>query len=215
MPYRKSYGKRRKRRARPITYGQIGTKIYKDVAALRALINVEFFNAATVFTVGPSSSGAVVNLTQIAQGDNINSRQGNKVRLKHIKCAGVVTLHASATDSRVRMLIVRDNNGSTAQPAITDLFGTVAIFAANQPKLGDAQANSRFSVLWDRMVIMDAGHGLTQQFSMSQTLDHHCFFTGSATTDEGKGALYLFIASNEATNDPIVNASSNVKYIDN
>ncbi len=182
---------------------------------VRRLINVEYFNISTDFTSDPSTSGAVVNLTAIAQGDTDASRQGSKIRAKHIECSGVVTLNASATNSRVRMVIVRDNNGSTTIPAITDLYSTVLRFVDGRPKLGTAQSNSRFSILNDRMIIVDAGHGLTQKFFWSSSLDHHIYFSGTGATDEGKGHVYLFIASNEATNDPVVAANANLKFIDN
>jgi len=213
MVYRKKYRKRR--RARPITYRQVGSKIISDVAKLRALINVEFHTLTTGFPVDPNSTGSVVNLTAIAQGDTIASRQGQKIRLKYLMVRGNMELHASATSSRVRLLIVRDNNGSTNQPAIIDLFNSVATFASNQNKLGDPQTNSRFSFLMDKMIYLNAGSGDQKQFKFSVELDHHCFFTGTAASDEGKGALYLFIASNEATNDPIVSMGSMVKWIDN
>ncbi len=215
MPYRKQYRKRRPRRRGQITYGQIGTKIYRDVAKLRALINVEYHSLLTSFTVDPSSSGAVVNLTAIAQGDTTVNRQGNKIRLKYLSVRGSVIQNASAANTNLRMMIVRDNNGNTTQPAITDLFVDVAGFVANGNKNGLPQANSRFTILWDKFVQLSDANGDMRAYSYSMSLDHHTFFTGAGATDEGKGHLYLFIGSNEATNDPVVKVDSMVKWIDN
>ncbi len=218
MPYRRRYNRRRKRRGCPkpkaYTYGGMATKVAKDVMYLKSLLNIEYFSIGTAFTVDPNSSGAVLNLSAIAQGDDNNSRQGNKIRAKNLLCSGVITLHASATDSRVRLVIVRDNNGSTSQPAISDLWSTVASFFNNRPKLGTPQSNSRFSILMDKMVIVNSDTP-TKSFNWSQSLDHHVYFTGTGATDEGKGHCYLMIASNEATNDPVVNATSRFYYIDN
>lgn len=219
MPYQRRYKKSNRRQygAHSKYSGYLDTagKALAVAYAVKKLINVEYFNIATAFTSDPNSTGAVVNLTPVAQGDSASGRQGNKIRAKYIKCGGVITLNASATNSRVRMVIVRDNNGSTTQPTIAELFSTASIMLNNRPKLGDAQPNSRFSILWDKMLIMDAGHGLTQKFTWSSSLDHHVFFTGTGATDEGKGHIYLMIVSNEATNDPVVAASANFKYIDN
>ncbi len=183
--------------------------------AVKKLINVEYRTVRTAFTADPNSTGAVVNLTAIAQGDDVDERQGNKIRAKHLKISGSVGLNASATRSQLRMMIVRDNNGSTTVPGIAALFSTVAVFVANRPKLSDPQRNSRFTVMWDKYILLDAINQEQAGFSFSMPLDHHIFYSGTASTDEGKGQLYLFIASNEATNDPAVGADAIVKFIDN
>ncbi len=215
MPKRRSRRRPRRMVAQSGGYLNTASKALAVAYAVKKLINVEFHTLNTNFTTDPSNAGAVVNLTAIAQGDTIASRQGNKIRVKYLECRGLVTLNASAADSQVRMMVVRDNNGSTSIPAITDLYADIATFRLNKPKLGDPQSNSRFSILMDKYIIVDAGHGLSQTFKFSTALDHHVFYTGSAATDEGKGHLYLFIASNEATNDPSVQAVAMVKWIDN
>ncbi len=195
-------------------YLDTASKALTVAYAVQKLVNVEYRLKSTAFTTDPNSTGAVVALTDIAQGDDIANRQGNKLRAKRVACSGVIILNASATDSRVRMVIIRDNNGSTTRPAISDLYASAAVFVNNQPKSGDPQSNSRFSVLMDKMVIVNSDTP-TKQFSWSQSLDHHVFYTGTAATDEGKGHLYLFIGSNEATNDPTVSAESRFHFIDN
>ncbi len=215
MPYRRYKRRNYRRKPRPITYQQIGTKVLKDVAYLRGLINVEYKTITTGFTVDPNTTGAVVNLTAIAQGDDIANRQGNKIRAKYISVKGNVKINASATSTHLRMMIVRDNNGSTTQPAITDLYADANTFRANLNKLGDPQSNSRFSILWDKFVMLDAVNLEQVPVSWTSSLDHHIFYSGTASTDEGKGNLYLFISSSEATNDPSVTANAMVKFIDN
>ncbi len=219
MPYRKKYAKKSK----PANGAYSQYSGYLDKAsqalsiayAVKKLVNVEYRSITTAFTTDPNSSGAVVNLTAIAQGDDIANRQGNKIRLKHISCRGRVGINSSATQSRLRMMIVRDNNGSTTQPAITDLFTDVTTFRNNQNKLGDPQSNSRFSILFDKYVLVDAIKQDQMSFNWSMSLDHHVFYTGTAATDEGKGNLYLFSASSEATNDPVVTIDAMIKFIDN
>lgn len=184
--------------------------------AVKKLINVEFFNFRAVFTVDPNTSGAVVNLTAIAQGDDDNDRQGNKIRAKYIQVQGNIKLNAStATDTNTRMVIVRDNNGSTSQPAISDLYSSVAAFIANKPPFKDPQSNSRFSILMDKWVNVNDISTRAKPVQWSMSLDHHIYFTGGAATDEGKGHLYLFIASSEATADPVVAITSVFRYLDN
>ncbi len=186
-----------------------------NVQKLARLINVEFRTLTTSFTADPNSTGAVVNLTAIAQGDNIGNRQGNKIRMKHISVRGSVAINASATATRLRMMIVRDNNGSTTIPAITALFSSSGVFNQNRNKLGDPQTNSRFSIIFDKFLLLNQDGREQGAVNYSSSLDHHVYFSATASTDEGKGALYLFISSNEATNDPIVSVDCMLKWIDN
>ncbi len=212
MPPRRN---RRNRRA-PKSKGYLDTasRALAVAYAVKKLINVEFKSLSTSFTVDPNSSGAVLNLTAIAQNDTFSGRDGNKVRAKYISSSGTLQLHGSATDSRVRIMIVRDNNGSTSQPAITDLFPSVTNFVNNKTKTGDPQSNSRFSILSDKIVYLNTDTP-SRPYKWSMSLDHHIYFTGSASTDEGKGHIYQFIGSNEATNDPIVAIDAMVKFLDN
>ncbi len=182
---------------------------------VRRLVNVEYKSKQTTFTVDPNSSGAVLALTNIAQGDELDQRDGQKIRAKYISVGGNILQNGSSSSTITRLMIVRDNNGSTTQPSITSLFASAADFFNGKLKLGDPQTNSRFSILWDKVVITDLSSNFRKNVQWSSSLDHHIFYSGTAGTDEGKGHLYLFIASNEATNDPVVAIRSMVKYLDN
>ncbi len=217
MVYKKSYKKSYKRKpmSRSGRYLDTASKALTVAYAVKKLINVEYKSLTTDFTTDPSSAGAVVNMLAIAQGDDFSNRNGRKIRLKSIRVMGHVTLNASATASTLRMVLVRDNNGSTTQPAITDLFSDVGTFAANLNKLGDPQSNSRFSILMDRFMLLDSVNSSQRTIEWYRQEDFHVFFSGTGATDEGKGAVYLFIASNEAANDPVVSVDCQVKWIDN
>ncbi len=219
MPNRRKgrkYGAHSKYSTNPYSgYLDTASKALAVAYAVKKLVNVEYKTISTDFTIDPNSTGSVVNLTAIAQGDDIANRQGNKIRVKHISVSGKVAVNSAATASQVRIMIVRDNNGSTTQPAITDLFTDVATFRFNKNKLGDPQSNSRFSILMDRFFEVDSIRASDLSLRWSSSLDHHIFYTGVGATDEGKGNIYLFIASNEATNDPDVRMDAMIKFIDN
>lgn len=212
MPYRRSYGRRPMRRRR-----RQGTanKALAVAQSVRRLVNVEYKSVPTVLTADPNSTGTVQNLTAVAQGNDQDERSGNKIRLKRIVVKGTVEIHASGETSRVHIVVARDNNGSTTIPSITDLYTSADALQKGVPKLGDPQSNSRFSILMDKMILVNDVARNQHYVNFSRTLDSHCFFSGTAATDEGKGALYVFMASNEATNDPIVAITARVWYIDN
>ncbi len=53
------------------------------------------------------------------------------------------------------------------------------------------------------------------QFDKYFKINSHCFFTGAASTDEGKGSIWLIAISNEGTNVPDVTGEVIIKWIDN
>ena len=217
MPHRKhrSYKGRSRPQRRAITYGQIGSKIYRDVAKLKRLINVEYKSHLFGLSSVASTTPNIQNVTAIAQGDTFSQRDGNKIRSFSLSFRGHVRQNPSATLSFARVMLIRDNNGSTTQPVLADLFSDAASFYDNRHKLDDPQTNSRFTVLFDQHFGLSAVGPEILEFEWYTKLDHHIFFTGTAATDEGKGAIYSIIGSNEATNTVVVDADTVYKFIDN
>ncbi len=213
MVYRKRKNYRKKCKGRG--YLSTAAKALSIAYGVKKLLNIEYKSLVTTLAVDPGAAGAVTNIIPVAIGDDFDDRDGRKIKLVSIKIKGQVTMNASASDSLYRLLIVRDNNGSTTQPAITDLFTSVAIFHQNNNKLGDPQSNSRFSVLSDTWYTLNASNGTKREINIYIPISSHVFFSGSGATDEGKGAIYAFQASNEGTNDPVCNVDCMVKWIDN
>ncbi len=217
MPYqRRTRRRRRTPYSRSGAYLNTASKALSVAYAVKKLINVEYKQLRTNFTADPNSTGSVIGLTAIPQGDADTTRDGNKIRAKHLMISGVALINASAAETRIRYVVVRDNNGTTTRPVLTDVFSSANVMFNNGIKLSDPQKNSRFTVLWDKVLILSSTGGKEQvPFSYSMTLDHHIYFTGSSATDEGKGHLYLLEVSSEAANDPVISAAAVVKFIDN
>ncbi len=181
----------------------------------RAINNREENTHSTNLTAGPSSTVTVLNIMDSIQGLDSDDRIGDLVMPQRLALAGIVTLNGSASNSRLRIMVVRDNNGTTTAPVIGDLFSSSAKFVANKLPLGDEQSRSRFTIIWDKFILMDAGRGLTQTVSIKRKLAKKpLMFTGPAATNEGKNNLYLFLGSNEATNTPVVDMIAQVWYTD-
>ncbi len=214
MPYRKAVRGAQRFNKRYSKHLSTAQRALNVATAVSKLVNVESKSLVTLLTAAPASTGHVVNLTPIAQGDDFDDRQGRKIRLQSLRIRGEAHINAGTLNS-IRIMIVRDNNGSTTQPAITDLYTSVTLFHQNMNKLGDPQSNSRFSVLWDKYIMLANDNREMSNFDKYIKLDSHVFFTGTAATDEGKGHIYAFIASNTGSNFPVLNADAMVKWIDN
>ncbi len=189
-------------------------KVNRDLSKLKKLINVEYKTITTSWAADPNTTGVVQLLSAMTQGDDIANRQGRKVKLFSIRSQGSIKLNASATSSHGRMIIVRDNLGSTTRPAITDMFPSVASFLAGQPRQDNPQTNARFSVIMDHRYLLEAEHSL-DWVNVYNKIGSHVTYTGTSATDEGKGNIYLFSASSESANDPVVAVSTVLKFIDN
>ncbi len=190
-------------------------KALAGVRALKKMINVEYKTKNEAIGTTPDTTGLVSTITNMAQGDDIDDRDGNKIKSFSLKISGNCLLHVSARATNVRIMAIQDRSGTATAPVITDMYASVAAFANNQPTKGTPQVNSRFRILIDKKInLSDNGRQLTN-FTLYKKLGFHCFFSGSASGDEGRNAIYLFTASNEATNKPTLSALTQFKWIDN
>ncbi len=182
----------------------------------RAINNRELKLLGTPFNVAPSTAVTIVPIADTVQSLDSDGRIGDVIMPSHMEVRGTVELHASATRSHVRMMIVRDNSGTTTVPVITDLFTSNAQFMANKSTIGDSQSRGRFTILWDKWVQLDQiAHGEIKSVVMRKKLAKKAVvMTGPAITDGGINGLYLFFGSSEVTNDPIVNMTCHLWYTD-
>ena len=218
MPYNYlSYPRRRYRGNRGRLNRDLSTasKALAVAMGVKKLINVEWKSKTTVASTPAAATVSIQNLTAIAVGDDYDDREGRKIRLKSVQLKGSAEINASATATKLRVMVVRDNNGSTTAPVIADLFANDAAFYDNKPHNDDPQTNARFSVLMDKFYILDTAKQRMVGIRGYRKLNSHCYFSGSASTDEGKGSLWLLSASDEATNTPGLTMEAIVKWIDN
>ncbi len=214
MPYKRRYKPSRR-------VGRVGSALQTASQALtvaygvKKLLNVEYKSHEVDIPTTISSTPNITNLSAIATGDDFNDRDGRKIKCVSLRYKGRISMHASANSSAVRMVIFRDNNGSTSIPGVTDLFASAATFLNNHNLLDDPQTNSRFSVLSDKIYLLSITGNQQAAYDIYVKLNSHMYFSGSAATDEGKGAIYLLFVSNEATNVPNTLGNSVLKFIDN
>ncbi len=211
MPYKRKYKYNEKYVRRT---GQI-VRLAHDVYKLKSLINVEYKSIRQAWPTGPDTTGSVIALTDIPGGTGFNARTGRKVKLVSIRHQGKVSLHASATNTFGRFVVVRDNLGDTTAPTIADLFGSATNMLNGLSRLDDAQTNAQFTVLYDKWYTLNSATQENMRINKFKKITFHITFTGTGATDEGKGCVYLMDVSSEATNVPAVTVITTSKYIDN
>lgn len=198
-------------RKRPRTENGNST-MARRVAALEKAADIEFNYRLVTMPTTAIVAGSVTHLTAIPIGTGPDDRIGDKIKLQHVHVRGSIDSHASATATRVRLAVVRANLGTTTIPAITDVWPTVALFAANTDRLRTQQELKSFTVLADMFYHVGQNIALTTPVDLFRKVGSEVLFTGAAATNEGKNAVYLMMAANEATNVPTINLTATVKW---
>ncbi len=163
-----------------------------------------------------ADTGNVVSLCAIGQGSTASTREGVKIRLKSIEFGGECVIHASATHTSVRVMIVRDNSRDATIPGVTSIFDSLADMIGFEPRTESLFRNRKYTVLWDKKFYLGtAGDGnIGEVLHFYKSLNHLVTFSGPNSTDEGPGMLYLIGISDEGTNTPVLSGSVVIRFTD-
>ncbi len=217
MSYRYSassrQGKRERKRGGKSTKS-LASQVAKNTAALA---KVEVKTTRTEFVVGPSTTTTVTDVTQLVEGVGEGQRIGRTVQAFSISARGSCEGHPTAPNNKIRFMLVRDNLGSGTPPTLSNLFEGEADYHDNEHKRDDVGTNVRFTVLWDKYIILNENYDGQQQakaWKFYKKLNHKVTYSGAGATDEGKGSIFLYQGSNEASNVPTVTGDVIFKYTD-
>lgn len=188
---------------------------YKGVNYLRGLVNSEMKKHDVTTSLLPSDAGAVLHLTDIAQGDTDATRDGNSIFLRAINLRGNIVYNSTTAGIQyVTISIVMDKQQvSDTTPSWGDIYDTSgsAIFAhLNNATVG------RFSVLYSKTFTLDGVNKIATVFKINKSFRHHVRYNGTASTDIQKGGVYFVYSSNvPTTNFPSINLTSRASFHDN
>jgi len=183
----------------------------------KILSSKELGRVRIVMDATPDTTAVVQNISFVAQGDDVGNRQGRKIHAKHISVSGTIVKNQASSANGVRMMIFRDNLGTTTAPTLADLFTDENDFFQNQHRLINEQPMKRFTILWDKFFALNEsfdGQSLMVPFKFSKKLNHNILYTGTAATDEGKNSIWLMSGGDEVTNVPAVRGDIVFKYSD-
>lgn len=194
--------------------GDVAMGAWKTAKYLKGLVNVEFKKYDKSGTGTINSTGAITHITDIAQGDTDQSRNGNSLLLKSINLKFQIAMNGSSAGSIVRCLVFHDKQqvGDTS-PSVSDVLDGDAVSPLLAP-LNNLTVG-RFSILFDRMYKMGNSSDPIKIIKMYRKCLSHVRFNGTASTDIQKNGLYFLLVSNEPTNVPTVSYQSRLTFIDN
>lgn len=210
--FRRRYRKRFRRRAyrkRGGGFWNIAKKAAQGV--VRYYLNPEYKFLDSSPTVAPANGGIMTNLSAIALGDNDTDRNGSSIKVTSHLLRGTLTKAASATATKVRVIIFSDTSSNGALPVVADVLQT-----SNQDSPLNKVNGSRFTVLFDKSYVLTNDTPM-RQFKHFKKMQHHIHYLNgtSATSAMGQGPIYMLTISNEPTNAPTVSVNSRMRFLDN
>jgi hypothetical protein len=190
----------------------LGRRAIAGVAYLKNLINIETkqYDISQLLAPGAGGNGTVDLLSQIGQGLDYDNRVGDSIKLQRLEFHFSVSRHPSATSTRMRLLILRDNL-SISLPAVTDILAVGCYHLAPFAKL--AVDTERFGVLVDHSTILDASH-LSEVHHVEMAHNGHIKFQSSSGTSFGHGNIIIYYWSSEVTNLPDLYLFTRMFYTD-
>jgi hypothetical protein len=206
-----------------------GMKAWQLAKHLATLINVEEKTWDVDGSAGTTvtSTATVVNLSNIAQGDDYGNRTGDSILCQSIEFRATVSGNTATPRNKIRVLIVRDKANRGVDPVIGDVLqgGTSP---SVQPYL--EPQSGRFDVLYDQLVFLNNTTGLAasgtstdyvadQEIlpSMIKKWNQHIKYAGTAGADGSNwaGALFLMAISSDAANGPNLLYTFRIRFTDN
>lgn len=181
----------------------------KGVKLLSGMLNVEYKRLDNAASVSPDTSGSIINLTHIAQGDGDQNRDGNQVEGKSIRSKFYIQKNSSATTTIVRIIWFIDNKSvSGSTPAVTDVLET-----ATPQSMPNFENRRRFSILADR--VYNLGDITMTHSEYFKKVNMKVTFADNTSTSGNDNQLYCLHLSNEPTNKPTLLITHRFRYIDN
>ncbi len=215
MPYKRRFRRRRRRKAwydRKYSAGQLASKAWSGVKYLKKIVNVEKKIHDTSIAEAVSSTGAIHSLHDVAQGDTINTRDGNSLKGLYLGFRMGCTQNLTATQSLIRVMVVADKQQiGDAEPSVGNILQSAVVTSyLNEDTLG------RFSVLYDKVFTMAENSDSLQKYAeWNHNFEHRIRYNGAAATDIQKNGLFMLLLSDEATNTPTVAITVRLRFVDN
>jgi hypothetical protein len=218
MPYkRKSY---KKKSTSPSTrfLSQSAKALVTAQAALRlatqikGLVNVEKHrHLVSTSSTNINTTGTVLYLAGISQGDDKADRSGNSILVKGISIKMRIQQSTTPQDTVIRIIWFIDlQQVADGSPAITDVLETNSTTAPlNRNNVG------RFKILKQQYYNLQKANTSQVLVNKFIPLNHHIRYNGGSATDIQKGGIYMFILSDETTNLPTFVSDQIVQFYDN
>lgn len=194
-------------------------KLQRDIRKLKSgQAGKEWKTHETAINTEWTSTGAVVSLTGIAQGDTSGNREGLNIHLQSIQIDGTYSNGTTGNATKGRLILFMDREVHGTYPTINDVLDS----GWTIDSLPDHEKKMRFRILMDRKIIMTPqynGQTLRRRFKYYKKFKKpkKIFYLGTAATEssQGKNNIYAIVLSEYATPNGITPAMTcRIKFTD-
>lgn len=220
MPYKKrskSYSN-----ARP-GYKRCGKMVLSDAAKalalarhIKKLVNVEIKNHdVQLASVAITDTPLITQLSNIAQGDTTNTRDGAQAKMLGVNVNYILTRSTNAEATAVRVMLVIDKQTNQAIYTAADLLEDVtSIDNVVSPRNLDNL--HRFQILYDKVHVLTTNTTqiVVRKYFTKQLLLRYDGSTPSIA-DLTQNSLSILLVATQVTNDPSIAAFFRVRFVDN
>ena len=215
MAFRRRRNQKRSRKSwynRKYSALQLATKAWKATRYIKGLVNSEMLHHRIGGNINIDSTGALLPLSAISQGDSDSGRTGNSIFARNLSMNLNIKINASNLATQfIRIVLLQDNQQiSDTTPSISDVLDSAYPNAPlNQSTAG------RFTIIRNWEFYLNATNQPGRVLKKYFKLWHHIRYNGSASTDIQRGGLYLLYISDQATNPPTAGYQIKLGYHDN
>lgn len=183
---------------------------------VRRFINVEVkYHDTTGTTVAIPATGTIIGLSDMAQGDGIQNRDGDSVKLlNNVFRATLIEDTVSAYGTQIRLILFRGKQENGSGFSATDILESATVIS---PK--NYSERFRTKILMDKTYSLNASESSTtyqptKQVNWVNKLIGHVEYATASTSIES-GGLYLLMLSNQTVNTPSINYHNRLTFTDN
>lgn len=197
---------------RGVDVASTAVKAYALAKSLALIINVEKKKKDTNITASPYTGAPhITHISAIGQGNNIDQRGGNSIKLNYISLKGLVSYATGSSSTLTTLFLIQDTQQvSDTTPTVNDIFESSAgaLGVLNQANLG------RFRILWKKKITQDGSNA--RSVEQYKRLKFHLRYNGTATSDIQRNGLYFIALSNQVVaSAPVITMWSRLAYVDN
>lgn len=162
------------------------------------------------------ATGDMVNLSHIAEGDSIGTRDGEQITVKSVFVDGYLNMNSAATHSYeyVRLVLFYDKSYNGADPD-----GTILFESAGDPfSTRNDTYKPNVAVLADKKILLDSVKSPSMKFRLSKSWKNglRINYNGSGAADSNGRAnqLMLYVCTDASANGAKVTFGGRVTFHD-
>lgn len=209
---------KRKFRARTKIRGPSTAYLAREIEKIKRGEQLEWkFHDVSQSSTVITSTGTFFKLSEIAQGNTSQTREGLKIRLHSIDLRYRIALNESNLNGNImRMILFYDTENSGSYPTASELLESETITSHKEMH----ENRGRFKILFDKVYclnesVADTGKSIYKKYYKKfKKFAPNIEYVGSNADEShnGKNALFLYCLGEEVTNGPAIVFDSRIRF---